>query len=297
MISIENLTKRYGRVAAVDGVTFEVPRGSVTGFLGPNGAGKSTVLRMLTGLTPPTSGRATVLGRDYRDLANPGSRVGVMLDASAQHAGRTGREALLLSALTIGVDRSRIDQVLALVGLTDEEASRRVRTYSLGMRQRLGLAGAFLGEPEVLVLDEPANGLDPQGIRWMRGLLREFADRGGAVLLSSHLLHEVQTVADDVVVIGRGRIVANGSMAELVAGTGTRVHSDDDRTLALALTSAGYDAVPTDGGLVVSAEPADVGRVALGAGVAVRDLRPHGSEGLEELFLRLTVGEDRGLAA
>ncbi|MGL5850117.1 MAG: ATP-binding cassette domain-containing protein, partial [Phycicoccus sp.] len=289
--------KRYGRVTAAADVTFEVPRGSVTGFLGPNGAGKSTVLRMLTGLTPPTSGRATVLGRRYRDLPNPGSRVGVMLDASAQHAGRTGREVLTLGALTIGVDRSRIDEVLALVGLTDDEAGRRVRTYSLGMRQRLGLAGAFLGEPEVLVLDEPVNGLDPQGIRWMRTLLRDFADRGGAVLLSSHLLHEVQAVADDVVVIGRGRVVASGTMAELVAGSGTRVHSDDDRALAATLTAAGHDTTESGDGLVVAAEPAVVGRAALAAGVALLDLRPHGSDGLEEIFLRLTVGEDREVAA
>ncbi|MGL5866263.1 MAG: ABC transporter ATP-binding protein [Dermatophilaceae bacterium] len=297
MIQIENLTKCYGRVTAVDGVTFAVPAGSVTGFLGPNGAGKSTVMRMITGLTPPTSGRATVFGRDYRDLPNPGSRVGVMLDASAQHAGRTGREVLTLSAMTIGVDRSRVNTVRALVGLTDDEAGRRVRTYSLGMRQRLGLASAFLGEPEVLVLDEPVNGLDPQGIRWMRTLLRDFADRGGAVLLSSHLLHEVQAVADKLVVIGRGRIVASGTMAELVSGIGTRVHSDDDRALAEALTSAGHTATQAGDALVVAAEPAVVGRVALAAGIAVHDLRPHGSEGLEDLFLRLTVADAREVAA
>ncbi|WP_207022427.1 ATP-binding cassette domain-containing protein [Phycicoccus sp. DTK01] len=297
MISVDNLTKRYGRVTAVDGVTFEVRAGSVTGFLGPNGAGKSTVMRMLTGLTPPTSGRATVLGRDYRDLVDPGSRVGVMLDASAQHPGRTGREALVLAALTIGVPRSRVDDVLRLVGLSDDEAGRRVRTYSLGMRQRLGLAGAFLGEPEVLVLDEPANGLDPQGIHWMRTLLRGFADRGGAVLLSSHLLHEVQAVADDVVVIGRGRVVASGAVAELVAGEGTRVSSEDDAALAAALEAAGHDATRTPEGVVVDVEPAVVGRTALAAGVVVTDLRPHGAQGLEELFLRLTADDAREVAA
>ncbi|MGG5259940.1 ABC transporter ATP-binding protein [Phycicoccus avicenniae] len=297
MIQIENLTKRYGRVVAVDGVTFTVPAGSVTGFLGPNGAGKSTVMRMLTGLTPPTSGRATVFGKDYRDLVNPGSRIGVMLDASAQHPGRTGREALTLAALTVGVPRTRVDDVLRLVGLTDDEAGRRVRTYSLGMRQRLGLAGAFLGEPEVLVLDEPANGLDPQGIHWMRTLLRGFADRGGAVLLSSHLLHEVQAVADDIVVIGRGRVVAQGSVAELVAGSGSRARSEDDGALAVALEAAGHTATLTPEGVVVDADPAVVGRAALAAGVVVTDLRPHGSQGLEELFLRLTADDAREVAA
>ncbi len=297
MIRVENLTKRYGRVTAVDDVSFTVPPGSVTGFLGPNGAGKSTVMRMLTGLTPASSGRACVLGKDYRDLVNPGSRVGVMLDASAQHPGRTGREALTLAAVTVGVARSRVDEVLRLVGLTDDEAGRRVRTYSLGMRQRLGLAGAFLGEPEVLVLDEPANGLDPQGIHWMRTLLRDFADRGGAVLLSSHLLHEVQAVADEIVVIGRGKIVAQGSMAELVAGSGSRARSEDDGALAVALEAAGHSATLTPEGVVVDADPAVVGRAALVAGVVVTDLRPHGAQGLEELFLRLTADDAREVAA
>lgn len=297
MIRVDDLTKRYGRVTAVDGVTFEVPAGSVTGFLGPNGAGKSTVMRMLTGLTSPTSGRATVLGSDYRQLANPGARVGVMLDASAQHPGRSGREALLLAALTIGAPRTRVDEVLRLVGLTADESCRRIRTYSLGMRQRLGLAGAFLGAPEVLVLDEPANGLDPQGIHWMRTLLRDFADRGGAVLLSSHLLHEVQAIADDVVVIGRGRVVASGSVAELVAGAGTIARSEDDRALARALGSAGHAATVTRDGVVVDVEPVEVGRAALAAGIVVMDLRPHGAQGLEELFLRLTADDAREVAA
>lgn len=297
MIRVENLTKRYGRVTAVDGVSFEVPAGSVTGFLGPNGAGKSTVMRMLTGLTPATSGSATVLGKDYRDLVNPGSRVGVMLDASAQHPGRTGREALTLAALTVGVPRTRVDEVLRLVGLTADEAGRRVRTYSLGMRQRLGLAGALLGDPRVLVLDEPANGLDPQGIHWMRSLLRGFADRGGAVLLSSHLLHEVQAVADEIVVIGRGRVVAQGAISDLVAASGSRARSEDDAALVAALEARGRTVTRTPDGVVVDAEPADVGRAALAAGVVVTDLRPHGSQGLEELFLRLTADDAREVAA
>ncbi|HRA25362.1 ATP-binding cassette domain-containing protein [Ornithinibacter sp.] len=297
MIRVENLTKRYGSVTAVDGATFTVRPGTVTGFLGPNGAGKSTVMRMLTGLTPPTSGHATVLGRAYRDLPNAGSHVGVMLDASAQHPGRTGREALTLASIAIGVPRTRVDEVLRLVGLTDDEAGRRVRTYSLGMRQRLGLAGAFLGDPRVLVLDEPANGLDPQGIHWMRGLLRDFADRGGAVLLSSHLLAEVQAVADDIVVIGRGRIVAQGPVAELVDGLGAIARSLDDAALVAALEAAGHAAAATASGVVVEAEPVDVARIALAAGIVVTDLRPHGAQGLEDLFLRLTADDAREVAA
>lgn len=202
MIAVQQLTKRYGRHTAVDDVSFHCEPGTVTGFLGPNGAGKSTTMRMICGLTPPTSGTATVAGHPYRHLPNPGRTVGVLLDASAQHAGRTGREALALSAATMGVDRRAVGELLDRVGLNGAAARRRVRAYSLGMRQRLGLAHALLGDPQVLVLDEPANGLDPEGIFWMRGLLRDFADRGGTVLLSSHLLREVEAVADRLVVIG-----------------------------------------------------------------------------------------------
>src|SRR5690625_6195592 len=228
MITAEHLTRRYGSAVVVDDVSFTARPGRVTGFLGPNGAGKSTTMRMLTGLTTPTSGRATVLGRPFTELGNPGLRVGVLLDASAQHAGRTGREVLALSARLMGLPSRRVDEVLAVVGLTAAEARGRTRTYSLGMRQRLGLAHALLGEPEVLILDEPANGLDPAGIRWMRSVLRSFADAGGTVLLSSHLLREVEAVADDVVIIGGGRILAAGSVAELLGAPGTLVRSTDD---------------------------------------------------------------------
>lgn len=217
MITVQNLTKRYGSFTAVDDITFTAPRGAVTGFLGPNGAGKSTTMRVAVGLTRPTEGSVHVLGTSYVDLDNPAARVGVLLDASAQHAGRTGREVLALGAMTIGAPRSRIDQVLKQVGLTRREAKARVGTYSLGMRQRLGIGHALLGNPEVLILDEPANGLDPQGIYWMRSLLRGFADAGGTVLLSSHLLHEVQLVADRIVMIGHGRIVADGTIDDLLA--------------------------------------------------------------------------------
>jgi ABC-2 type transport system ATP-binding protein len=218
-IEVAELYKSYGTQRAVDGVSFRVPAGTVTGFLGPNGAGKSTTLRTLVGLTRPTSGRATVLGVPFTALPNPGRRVGVLLDASAQHSGRTGHEVLLLGAMLMGLPEARADELIERVGLTPADAGRRVGTYSLGMRQRLGIAHALLGHPQVLILDEPANGLDPAGIHWMRGLLREFADRGGAVLLSSHLLREVEVVADEFVVIGRGRVLAKGTKAELLATT------------------------------------------------------------------------------
>ena len=200
--------KTYGAYTAVDDVTFTARSGRVTGFLGPNGAGKSTTLRIVTGLTPPSRGKRPSPVGASPTCRTPGLEVGVLLDASAQHAGRTGREILRLSQQMMGLPRSRVDEMLDLVSLTPAEAGRRVRDYSLGMRQRLGIAHALLGDPEVLILDEPANGLDPAGIRWMRDLLRGYADRGATVLLSSHLLHEIEVVADDIVVIGNGRIVA-----------------------------------------------------------------------------------------
>ena len=229
MITCEGLTKRYGAYLAVDDVTLRVEPGSVTGFLGPNGAGKSTTMRMIV--------RADAAHRRQRHGARhvrtatsptPGLHVGVLLDASAQHAARTGREVLALGALLMGLPDERVDQMLELVGLNPAEAKRRVGNYSLGMRQRLGIAHALLGDPEVLILDEPANGLDPAGIRWMRGLLRGFADRGGTVLLSSHLLHEVEVIADELVVIGRGRIVAQGTKESLLVSAGIFVRGLDD---------------------------------------------------------------------
>jgi ABC-2 type transport system ATP-binding protein len=200
----------------VSDVTFRCAPGTVTGFVGPNGAGKSTTLRMICGLAAPSSGTATVLGSPYRAIPNPGRHVGVLLDASAQHGGRTGEEALTVAAMTLGVGAERVATVLEEVGLAGKAARKRVRTYSLGMRQRLGIAHALLGEPEVLILDEPANGLDPEGIVWMRRLLRDFADSAGTVLLSSHLLREVEKIADELVVIGGGRIVAHGATDELL---------------------------------------------------------------------------------
>jgi ABC-2 type transport system ATP-binding protein len=297
MISVEHLTKHYGRFTAVDNVSFTAATGRVTGFLGPNGAGKSTTMRIMVGLTRPTTGHVTISGRDYRELVNPGLEVGVLLDASAQHAGRTGREILAIAAQTMGLPKARVAETLARVGLTEDEAERRVRNYSLGMRQRLGIATALIGDPQVLVLDEPANGLDPAGIRWMRDLLRGFADDGGTVLLSSHLLHEIEVIADDLVVIGQGRIVAQGSKTELLAAAGTLVRTADVDRLARALHEAAVVTTPIDGGLRADADPELVGETAHRAGVVLRELRAADGAGLEEMFLELTAETAREGAA
>jgi ABC-2 type transport system ATP-binding protein len=297
MIEARGLTKRYGPKTAVDGISFTVQPGQVTGFLGPNGAGKSTTMRVVVGLTEPSSGTAHVLGRRFAELPNPGREVGVLLDASAQHAGRTGREVLRINARLMGLPASRVDEMLDLVGLTDEESGRRVRNYSLGMRQRLGIAAALLGDPSVLILDEPANGLDPAGIRWMRDLLRGFADEGGTVLLSSHLLNEIEVVADDIVVIGQGRIVASGTKESLLASGETLVRATDLAGLGAALGAVGLPATVSDGGLLVTADAARVGEVAFAAGIALTELRAADSARLEEMFLELTASTSREGAA
>jgi ABC-2 type transport system ATP-binding protein len=289
MITLEGVTKTYGDFTAVDDVSFVAQPGRVTGFLGPNGAGKSTSMRIMVGLTPADRGTSTIGGLKYHDIPNPGRHVGVLLDASAQHAGRTGREVLALSALTMGLPESRVEEMLTLVGLSDTEAKRRVKNYSLGMRQRLGIANALMGDPSVLILDEPANGLDPAGIHWMRSLLRSYAERGGTVLLSSHLLHEVEMIADELVLIGHGRIVAQGTKAELLQTAGTYVKAEFPEKLAAALAEAGIKALASgDGGLRTESEPIQVGRVAAGAGLVLSELRPAEGAGLEELFLELT---------
>jgi ABC-2 type transport system ATP-binding protein len=298
MIEVRDLTKRYGRKLVVDRLIFTVHPGTVTGFLGPNGAGKSTTLRIAVGLTPPTSGRATIFGTRFADLQNPGRKVGVLLDASAQHAGRTGREILTVAQRTMGLPAERVGEMLDLVSLSGEEAARRVRDYSLGMRQRLGIATALLGGPEALILDEPANGLDPAGIRWMRDLLRNFADDGGTVLLSSHLLHEIEIVADDIVVIGNGRIVAQGTKGELLRAAGTIVRADNLASLARALSNAGYPGVAQqDGALRTDADPALVGKIAFAAALPLTELRSADGAGLEEMFLELTADTQREGAA
>jgi ABC-2 type transport system ATP-binding protein len=298
MITIESVTKTYGTFTAVDDVSFVASPGRVTGFLGPNGAGKSTTLRIVVGLTTATTGTARVCGRRFSELPNPGLQVGVLLDASAQHAGRTGREILTLTQRIMGLPARRVEEMLDVVSLSPAEADRRVRDYSLGMRQRLGIAAALLGEPEVLILDEPANGLDPAGIRWMRDLLRDYADGGATVLLSSHLLHEIEVVADDLVVIGNGRIVAQGSKTELLASAGTLVRTPEVALLAAALAVAGVDFHEGDGvgdgTLRVAADPAVVGRLALTAGAPLVELRAAEDAGLEEMFLELTADTQRG---
>jgi ABC-2 type transport system ATP-binding protein len=298
MIKVEGLTRAYGSFVAVDDISFECRAGTVTGFLGPNGAGKTTTMRVMVGLTPPTRGDVTVGGLHYRDIPNPGRHVGVLLDASAQHAGRTGREVLEIGARMMGLPSTRIDEMLDLVSLDSREAKRRVRNYSLGMRQRLGIAHALLGEPSVLILDEPANGLDPAGIRWMRGLLQGYAAQGGTVLLSSHLLHEVEQIADEMILIGNGRIVARGTREELLRGaTGgvstTLVTSLDNDGLSAALAGQGIAVHPAGGGLRVTAEPVDVGRVAAENQIVLTDLRAGNEGGLEDLFLELTAETQR----
>jgi ABC-2 type transport system ATP-binding protein len=294
MIKVDGLTKTYGGYTAVNDVSFVAGPGRVTGFLGPNGAGKSTTMRMMTGLTVPTEGTATIGGLNYHDIPNPGRHVGVLLDASAQHAGRTGREILTLGAMTMGLPMSRVDELLELVSLTQVESKRRVKNYSLGMRQRLGIAHALLGDPQILILDEPANGLDPAGIHWMRGLLRDYATRGGTVLLSSHLLHEVEVIADDMIVIGNGKIVANGTKAEMLNSAGTFAKATDQRALVQALAQNGIVSNPSgDGGLRTDAEPVQVGKVASENGIVLIELRPADGAGLEELFLQLTADTQR----
>jgi ABC-2 type transport system ATP-binding protein len=293
MITIESLSKEYGGRRVVDDISFTAGTGRVTGFLGPNGAGKSVSMRMMVGLTRPTSGSATFSGRPFADLPNPGREVGVMLDASAQHTGRTGKAILAIAQQMMGVPAHRVPELLDMVGLTESESERRVGSYSLGMRQRLGIAVALAGDPSVLILDEPANGLDPAGIRWMRDLLRGFADRGGTVLLSSHLLHEIEVVADDIVVIGKGRIVAQGAKSDLLKRSGCVVRSRDTAALKRALLAAGITVTPSpDGEISADADPEAVGLVAQEAGVALTELRTADS-GLEDLFLELTAHAQR----
>jgi ABC-2 type transport system ATP-binding protein len=293
MITIESLSKKYGANTVVDDVSFTARAGRVTGFLGPNGAGKSTSMRMMVGLTRPTAGHVTISGRRFADLPNPGLEVGVMLDASAQHAGRTGREILTLAQQMIGLPAHRVPEMLQLVGLAETESNRRVGSYSLGMRQRLGIAVALIGDPSVLILDEPANGLDPAGIRWMRDLLRDYANDGGTVLLSSHLLHEVEIIADDIVMIGRGRIVAQGSKTELLRAAGTVVRARDMDALERALFESGLVATPLDDGAVrADADTTVVGLVARESGIALTELRT-ADGGLEDMFLQLTAHTQR----
>jgi ABC-2 type transport system ATP-binding protein len=303
MITVENLTKRYGHTPVVRNVSFTCAPGTITGFLGPNGAGKSTALRMLTGLTPPDSGRATVAGRPFAALPNPVRVAGVLLDATAMHPGRTGRRTLQIAARMAGLPLEKVDESLYRVGLHGAAPDRRVGNYSLGMRQRLGIAQALLGDPQVLILDEPANGLDPEGIAWMRGLLREFADRGGTVLLSSHLLGEVQATVDHLVVIAGGAIVAAGPLGDLLATSSAVVRSPEREALLRMLTAAGASfSTNPDGSVTVDTavaglDPERLGRLALEHGVPLSELRRADAAGLEDLFFSLTASTASEVAA
>ena len=294
-IVVSGLTKRYGDLAAVSDLSFTVEAGRVTGFLGSNGAGKTTTLRMLLGLVAPTAGSATIGGRHYVDLPEPARVVGAVLEASAAHRGRTGRNHLRANCLQAGLPLSRADEVLDLVGLTPA-GDRKFRGYSLGMRQRLGIAAAMLGDPRVLILDEPANGLDPEGIRWMREFLRRLAAQGRTVLVSSHLLSEMQALADDVVIVAAGQLVRQGPVREVVSslagGDRVDVVSTDAEALAGLLRTSGATVIATGpGALAVTGLPAAaIGAAAHTADVVLHQLRTEQPD-LEEVFLQLTSGK------
>ena len=292
-IEVSGVSKRFGSTLAVDDLSFTVERGHITAFLGPNGAGKTTTLRILLGLVNASGGTATIDGKAYGALEDPVGTVGAVLDGGMFHPGRSGRNHLRGIARASGVAESRVDELLELVALTDA-ADRRAGGYSLGMRQRLGLAAALLGDPEVLVLDEPANGLDPQGIRWLRDFLRTLAGEGRAVLVSSHVLAEVAQTADEVVVIAHGKSVAQAPLAELTArsGGGMRVAGPDAGRLAEALRAGGAE-VHTDGerAIVVRGRSGEeIGRVIAEGGIVISELAPVGSS-LEEIFFELTGAE------
>lgn len=286
-IEVTNLTKRFGDLVAVNQLSFRVEPGRITGFLGPNGAGKTTTLRMILGLVRPSEGSATIAGTAYRDLPRPLTTVGAALEATNFHPGRSGRNHLLSLADTAGIPAARVDYLLDLVGIP-AAARKRAGAYSMGMRQRLGLAAALLGDPRVIVCDEPANGLDPEGIRWLRGFLRGLAADGRTVLVSSHLLNEMQQVADDVVIIANGHLVRQGSIADLEGARKVFVRAADLTRLAAEIGARGLTPVPHDGGLLVAGtDLANVGELALAAGIALHELRPEGTD-LEQLFFELT---------
>ncbi len=294
MIEAEGLTKRYGSKTAVDNIRFTVQPGKVTGFLGPNGAGKSTTMRMIVGLDRPTSGRVTVEGADYRDLRAPLHEVGVLLDAKGVHTGRTARKHLLALAATHRIPTKRVDEVIGLAGL-ESVASKRVGGFSLGMGQRLGIAAALLGDPGVVILDEPVNGLDPEGVRWMRLLLRRLASEGRTVLLSSHLMTEMAQTADHLIVLGRGRVLADAPVDEVITranGSAVRVRSPHLDRLASVLASPEIAVTALgDGAAQVSGStPERIGEAAAAAGVVLHELTPL-SGSLEDAYLTLTTDE------
>jgi ABC-2 type transport system ATP-binding protein len=295
MITLDALTKRYGDVTAVDGLSVQIRPGRVTGFLGPNGAGKSTTMRMVLGLDAPTSGRALVDGVPYAALERPLRRVGALLDARAVHPGRRARTHLLGTARSNGIPAARVDEVLDLVGLA-AVARRRAGGFSLGMAQRLGIATALLGDPPVLLFDEPVNGLDTEGVRWIRGLMRSLAAEGRTVLVSSHLMSELELTADHVVVIGRGRLIADAPIGEVIAGSSLAavlVRSPDAEGLAALARRLGVEGGSTEpggGGLLVSGVPVErIGEAAHALGVVLHELSPRAAT-LEQAFVELTEG-------
>ncbi|TML20973.1 MAG: ABC transporter ATP-binding protein [Actinobacteria bacterium] len=291
MIEVADLHKRYRKATAVDGLSFRVPAARITAFLGPNGAGKTTTLRILLGLVRATSGSAMIDGKAYRELAEPVRHVGAVLEASNYHPKRSGRSHLRVLCTATGLPWSRADELLEFVGIANA-AGRAVGGYSLGMRQRLSVAGALLGDPQLLVLDEPANGLDPEGIRWLRDFLRAFAAGGKTVFISSHVLGEVEQLADEVVIIHRGRLVAHQSVADLRARAvgATRIRSPDAARLREALGRAGIDAEGEGDRLSTSAPAERVGEVAAADGIVLHELTAD-APSLEEAFLELTAGE------
>ena len=296
-IEIKGLTKHFGQFVAVDDLSFDVEPGRITGFLGPNGAGKTTTLRMLLGLVHQTSGTATIDGHRYVDLPDPVGTVGAALEATNFHPGRSGRDHLRVLADAGSVPHRRVDELLELTGIP-AAARKRAGEYSMGMRQRLGLAAALLGDPSVLVLDEPSNGLDPEGIRWLRGFLRHLSSQGKTILISSHLLQEVQQTVDEVVIINNGRLVRAGSMAELQGSPGAVVRTSDPARLAGALRVADVTSTPGEDGILM-ADTTDlrlVGDVALRAGLPIYGLEPRRAD-LEALFFELTEGTNRNEGA
>jgi ABC-2 type transport system ATP-binding protein len=291
VIEVRGLTKRYGDVLAVDDLSFDVQPGKVTGFLGPNGAGKSTTMRMVLGLDRPTSGTALVNGRPFATLAEPLREVGALLDPGAVHSGRTGRNHLRVAARTNGLPFRRVDEVIELVGL-GKAARRRITGYSLGMRQRLGIAAALLGDPRVVLFDEPVNGLDLDGVRWIRGLLRRLADEGCTVLVSSHLLSEMQQTADRLVVIGRGRLIADATTGEILRGLGdmqVRVRSSRSDELLTALRGHGLTVARVDADelQVEDGSASDVGELANSLRIPLHHLSEV-AQSLEDAYLALT---------
>jgi ABC-2 type transport system ATP-binding protein len=291
MIEAIGLTKRFGDKVAVDGLSFTVQPGAVTGFLGPNGSGKSTTMRMLLGLDRPNAGSATINGRAYRDLKAPLCEVGALLEARAIHTGRSARNHLLALAATHGIGRRRVDEVLDIVGLS-QVAGKRAGGFSLGMGQRLGIASALLGDPHTLILDEPVNGLDPEGILWIRTLLRALAAEGRTVFVSSHLMSEMALTASHLIVVGQGRLIADASVAELTTASGravVRVRTDEAARLRDLLAADGVGVTSSERDLltVTGLSSAQIGRVAADALIALVELTPQQAS-LEEAFMELT---------